>query len=374
MQAIFVETMSLGGNGPTVAVKDTIDVAGLPTRAGSRFFADAPPASRHADVVQALLDAGCRLVGKTNLHELAFGVTGINDWTGTPANPKFPNRIPGGSSSGSAVAVAAGLVDLALGTDTGGSIRVPAACCGIVGLKPSFGRISRAGVMPTRSSLDCVGPFARSVALIERAMAMLDPGFAIAERPSAWRLGVVEAPATTAVTARLQHALSAIGGRQVSVALRGMAAAFEAGIHIIAWENWQALRSAVDSPMIGPDIRKRLLAGGAVTAETLAAAEVVRLRFTEWVDRSLEELDALILPTLPAPTLNLAGIVDSTAVVGMTSLVRPFNLSGHPAITLPLAPADGYSAGLQLVGRRGGDAALCALAGAINDILETDAS
>lgn len=139
--------LDLGGDGPHVAVKDVIDIAGTPTRAGSRAFADRPAAPTHARVVQSLLDAGCRIVGKTNMHELAFGMTGVNDWTGTPVNPRYPHLVPGRSSSGSATAVAAELCDWALGTDTGDSIRVPAACCGIVGLKPTFGRLSREGLI-----------------------------------------------------------------------------------------------------------------------------------------------------------------------------------------------------------------------------------
>ncbi len=150
--AVFVATMQLGGGGPRVAVKDSIDIAGYPTRVASLAFAAAPPAVRNAAVVQALLDGGCKIVAKSNMHELAYGVTGINGYTGTPVNPRYPDRIPGGSSSGSAVAVAAGLVDFAIGTDTGGSIRIPAACCGVYGLKPTYGRISRAGVHPTTST------------------------------------------------------------------------------------------------------------------------------------------------------------------------------------------------------------------------------
>src|SRR5690606_8879821 len=150
-----VSEFLLGGSGRRVAIKDSIDIAGYPTRSGSHAFADAPPATRHAHVVQAVLDAGWQIVGKTSLHELAFGVTGINDWSGTPVNPQAPDRVPGGSSSGSAVAVAAGLADIAIGTDTGGSVRVPAACCGIAGLKPTYGRVSRIGAQPAVSSLDC---------------------------------------------------------------------------------------------------------------------------------------------------------------------------------------------------------------------------
>src|SRR6266700_6590597 len=124
--AAFVLRMELGGDGPRVGVKDSIDIAGYPTRAGSAAMASAPPALRHAAVVQALLDRGCRIVGKTNMHELAYGVTGINRWSGTPRNPRYPDRIPGGSSSGSAVAVAAGAVAGAVGAVPGGAIAAAA--------------------------------------------------------------------------------------------------------------------------------------------------------------------------------------------------------------------------------------------------------
>ena len=174
---IFVERMELGGSGPRVGVKDSIDIAGFPTRMASACLADAP---RRRSTPQSCVRSskrGCRIVGKTNMHELAYGVTGVNRWSGTPANPRAAGRVPGGSSSGSAVAVAAQLVDFALGTDTGGSIRIPAACCGVYGLKPSHGRVSRSGVHPARSTLDCVGPLARDMPMIERAMTMIDPSF-----------------------------------------------------------------------------------------------------------------------------------------------------------------------------------------------------
>jgi amidase len=154
--AVFVRPLALGGDGLSVGVKDSIDIAGYPTQAGSATLEDAPAALAHAAVVQSLLDGGCRIVGKTNMHELAFGVTGINHFTGTPINPRYPDRVPGGSSSGSAVAVALGVVDFAIGTDTGGSIRIPASCCGVYGLKPTYGRVSRAGAHPATSSLDCI--------------------------------------------------------------------------------------------------------------------------------------------------------------------------------------------------------------------------
>ena len=138
---------------------------------------DKPSATKNAEVVERILAADCQITAKTNLHELAFGITGINPVFGTAINPQYPDLIPGGSSSGSAAAVAAGLADFTLGTDTGGSIRMPAACCGVYGFKPTFNRVSRQGIHPAMSSLDCVGPFAASVAMIETAMQIIDPSF-----------------------------------------------------------------------------------------------------------------------------------------------------------------------------------------------------
>ncbi len=143
---IISQSVQKGSGKLKVMVKDTIDIQGLKTIAGSRALLEVEPAHDDAEVVKNILKADCEIIGKTNLHELAFGITGINHAFGTPINPKYPELIPGGSSSGSAAAVAAKQADFTLGTDTGGSIRMPAACCGVFGLKPTFGRVSRQGV------------------------------------------------------------------------------------------------------------------------------------------------------------------------------------------------------------------------------------
>src|SRR5206468_1634351 len=153
------------GNGPRLAIKDLIDVEGVPTTAGSKAVADAAePASKDAPLMAGARAAGVRIVGKANLHELAFGATGVNPWFGTAVNPLDPALVPGGSSSGSAVAVATDEADVAYGSDTGGSVRIPSACCGTAGLKTTHGRISLGGVWPLALSLDTVGPMARDVA------------------------------------------------------------------------------------------------------------------------------------------------------------------------------------------------------------------
>jgi amidase len=365
--AAFVLRMELGGDGPRVGIKDSIDIAGYPTRAGSAAFADAGGARHHATVVQALLDRGCRIVGKTNMHELAYGVTGINPWSGTPINPRYPDRIPGGSSSGSAVAVAAGPrgdppVDFALGTDTGGSIRIPAACCGVYGLKTSYGRISREGVHPAVSSLDCVGPFARSLTMIERAMALMDASFAPHAPPASIRLGVVNVTADPGIVATVRAALARADIASVPIDLPSLEDAYGAGLTIIGAENWAAYGHLVDGPGLGDDVRKRLLGNRSISGEALAAAERCRTIFRAEVDAALERVDALVLPTLPIVPPRLGETADARAVLRLTAFVRPFNVSGHPALSIPIATEANLPAGLQVVGRRGGDAALCAAA------------
>ncbi|KAB0651427.1 amidase [Burkholderia diffusa] len=362
----FIDTFTLGGPGPTIAIKDTIDIAGHPTRAASRALADAPPAAQHADVVRLLLDAGWQIAGKANMHELAFGMTGINDTTGTPVNPQDPTRIPGGSSSGSASLVGLGVVDAALGTDTGGSIRGPAACCGVVGLKPTFGRVSRRGVAPTDTTLDCVGPFARDVRTLAAVMAAIAPGFdpTRATAPvTGCTIAHVIADADPAIAAALDAAVRASGLRTHDVALDELPAAFAAGLAVINAETSRAFGHLVDTGKLGADLDARLRMAAQTTPAALVQAEAVRARFTAQVDAALERADVLVLPTLPALPITLQQAREGVSVIAMSSLIRPFNLSGHPALSLPLPLAGTpLKAGLQIVGRKGADEQVCAIA------------
>src|SRR3954447_19439326 len=167
--------------GPRLAVKDLIDVAGVPTTAGCKALADtADPAKTDASCLAGARAAGARIVGKANLHELAYGTSGINPWYGTPRNPIDPDHVPGGSSSGSAVAVAEDAADVAYGSDTGGSVRIPSACCGTAGLKTTYGRVSLEGVWPLAESLDTIGPMARDMAGLVLGMQLLEPDFEVA--------------------------------------------------------------------------------------------------------------------------------------------------------------------------------------------------
>jgi len=360
--AILCSVFSLGGEGPRVAVKDSIDIAGWPTRAGSAALADAPPAAVHADVVADLLAAGGHIIGKATMHELAFGVTGVNAYTGTALNPLFPDRVPGGSSSGSAAAVAAGLADIGIGTDTGGSVRIPACCCGVFGLKPTFGRVSRVGVMPAQTTLDCVGPFARDMAMLIRAMEMIDPGFTPVALGRVPVLGRMDVAASPEVLEAITHALAYAAPQVRDVTVADLDAAYAAGLAVINAETWAAVGALTDTGKVGADVAGRLIAASRTTAQDVADAEAVRARVSAAIDAALEGLDALVLPTMPDVPPRLADAADSRTAIGITALVRAFNLTGHPALSVPLRTASGLPAGLQLVGRKGADAQLCAVA------------
>ncbi|WP_277182723.1 amidase [Caballeronia sp. BR00000012568055] len=349
---------------PTIAIKDSIDIAGYATTAASRALADAAPAQKHAVVVQRLLDAGWRITGKTNMHELAFGMTGINDYCGTPVNPQDDARIPGGSSSGSASAVGLGLVDAALGTDTGGSVRGPAACCGVIGFKPTFGRVSREGVAPGFTTLDCVGPFARDMNTIIAVMEAIDPAFQGVKANA--RIGLVRVEADREISEAVERVVPS----SPSIELASMKEAFNAGLAIINAETWRAFGHLFDSGKLGADIAVRLKAASNTNDADLEAAERVRRTFTHEVDCALEHVDVLVMPTLPALPITIEAARAGTSVIAMSSLIRPFNLSGHPALTLPVPIAHSrIKAGLQIIGRKGEDEIVCAAAKQIEGIL-----
>src|SRR6201996_9304317 len=244
----WVLRLANDGQGPRLAVKDCIDVAGLPTTAGCPVVdemaepaeseaavvvapregggrpttagcpvvAEMPePAEIDAAVVASAREGGARIVGKTGLTELCWSANGVNHWSGTPVNPRDPRRLPGGSSSGSAVAVATGEADVGFGTDTGGSVRIPAACCGIAGLKTTLGRISVKGVYPLAPSLDTVGPLGADVAAVELGMRLVEPAFQVPDAPGPLVAGRIITPgagqADPAVEAAVDRALEAAG-------------------------------------------------------------------------------------------------------------------------------------------------------------------
>ncbi|MCM2131271.1 amidase [Larsenimonas rhizosphaerae] len=355
----LVHSLDLGTGPLRVVVKDSIDIAGYPTRAGCQALADAPAATQHAAIVERTLAAGYRIVGKANLHELAFGMSGLNAWTGTPDNPNFPALIPGGSSSGSAAAVAAGLADIGIGTDTGGSIRVPAACCGVYGLKPTFGRLSRRGAMPAYSSLDCVGPLSADLETLIAFMAAVDPTFRVTADDTPPSLGALEVHADPAISGAVAACLEGAGLDSSTRALPQMDEAYAAGMALINRETYIACRAWLNSGRLGADVERRLRAAAQTSDAEIREAEAVRRAFVASVDRLLEEHAVLALPTLPHFPMTRAAAEEGQQDLTVSSLVRPFNLSGHPALSLPLATDHGRPVSLQLVGRRGDDAGVC---------------
>lgn len=346
------------GNGPRVAVKDLIDVAGTPTTAGCAVLARiAQPAVVDAPCLAGLRAAGAAIVGKANLHELACGGTGVNPHFGTPANPFDATRIPGGSSSGNAVALAAGEVDVAIGTDTAGSIRTPSACCGTVGLKPTFGRVPVAGVWPLAPSLDTVGPMARDVEGVIAGMALLDPSFDAAGEPSPV-IGRVRLPdVDPAVDAAVDDLLARAEVEVVDVRLPGWGAAVDAGWAVMFHEVWHADRALyeLDAGALGADVRERLEEGRAVPAGRYEAALAHRTAWRAELATAFGRTPVLAWPTIamfptridePAPNTRRTNIV--------------VNLAGHPSLALPAPTGGPFPASVQLCGPDRSEALLCA--------------
>jgi amidase len=357
--ATWIISDSTPGTGPRVAVKDLIDMAGLPTTAGSRPVADvAVPAERDAACIaglRAAIDAGqARFVGKTNLHELAYGITGINEAFGTPVNPLDPLRMPGGSSSGSGTAVAAGEADIAYGTDTGGSIRIPAACCGITGLKTTWGRIPLDGVWPLASGLDTVGPMARDVAGVAAGMALLEPGFGVAST-SPQTVGVIALDADPLITAAIDDALRTAEFDLVPVTVPDLDQVVVASLVVLNAQAWQANKDlvAVAANQIGADVRDRLKYGRTITPAQLTEAEAVLTGWRETLDGLWQRVDALAGPTL----LGFPPLLDEVHLLWkLRALTSPVNAAGVPALALPV-PVPGREAGpvpasVQLIGPR----------------------
>lgn len=341
------------GDGPRLAVKDCIDVAGIPTGAGCPAVAEmAEPAENDAPVVAAARAAGARIVGKTALTELCWSANGVNHWQGTPINPRDPRRVPGGSSSGSAVAVAAGEADVGYGTDTGGSARIPACCCGIAGLKTTWGRISLKGVYPLAPSLDTVGPLGADLAAVETGMRLMEPSFRVppweAGRPVA-RLGVTGAEVDPAIDAAVDDALAAAQVPVTPVASRAVLdfpeALYAVGV-IIDAEGFRS--NAYLMPylnQLSPHVRRNMERGARLRGADVTAARQVKDEVAGAFGALLADYQVLVLPVLTAqpPLLGEHGFP-------MTMLTAPVNLAGLPALALPLPASGDTIAALQVIG------------------------
>jgi amidase len=359
----FITRLESSGTGPRLAVKDLIDVEGVPTTAGSKAVADsATPAERDAPCLAGARGAGARIVGKANLHELAFGATGINPWFGTAKNPLDASLVPGGSSSGSAVAVATDEADVAYGSDTGGSVRMPSACCGTTGLKTTHGRVSLEGVWPLALSLDTVGPMARDVAGVTLGMQLLEPGFTIA--PAApTSIGRFRLPNTDPeIDAAIDRALAAAEVDVVDVELPGFEGAWGAnGILLIA-EAWDADRHLVEGEApLGEDVAMRLQLGKGVDTDQRRVAGDVRKAWQAELASVFERVQVIALPTMPMFPPPIDGMPDE---LHMTTATGPINLAGIPALSLPVPTGGRLPASLQLMGPHNSEELLLA-AGAV---------
>jgi len=354
----FITRFDTSGLGVALAVKDLIDMEGVPTTAGCRAVAnEASPARTDAACLVGARSAGARIVGRTNLHELALGVTGVNPWYGTPVNPLDPRLVPGGSSSGSAVAVATHEADVAYGSDTGGSVRIPAACCGTAGLKTTWGRIPLRGVWPLAPSFDTVGPMARDVTGLVRGMELLEPGFVVADRVPV-RVGRLRVEADPSIDEAIDRVLAAAELDVSAIELpRWEAATAAAGILLVseAWETDHALVARRPGE-IGADVVGRLRIGESIDARGLASARQVKEEWDACLDEVFRRVDVVVTPTLTVFPPPLEGGEELL----MARCTLPVNLAGVPALALPVPTAGVLPASLQLIGPSHGEEMLLA--------------
>ena len=363
-------------HGAPMARKDLFDTAGVTTTAGSKILAQNVPA-RDATVVERLSAAGLVLLGKTNMHEFAFGTTSDNPHHGPARNPWDPERSPGGSSGGSAAALAAGLCAVAPGTDTGGSIRIPAGACGVVGFKPTLGRVSRRGVTPLAWSFDTVGPMARTVedvALLLNLIAGPDAedewcaarptedfsrdlergaGGLTLGVPRDWFFDGVD-PGIEAAVRDAIAVLEREGARRVEVDLPGMADAHTAHHAILAAEaaafHGPWLRERPDD--YGSDVRRGLELGQMIAAVDYVNARRVQTIVQATFRAALAVADVLVTPCLPQAPLRVGEPMSREPAVAWNRLLTPVNLAGYPAISVPCGfDGGGMPVGLQIVGR-----------------------
>jgi aspartyl-tRNA(Asn)/glutamyl-tRNA(Gln) amidotransferase subunit A len=374
-------------DGAIVGIKDLFDVAGEPTRAGSKVLADeAKPAAADAPAIRRLRRAGCVIVAKTNMTEYAFSGVGMNPHYGTPGNPADRARVPGGSTSGGAVAVADGMCEIAIGTDTGGSTRIPAALCGIVGSKPSRQRVPTEGAFPLSFSLDSIGPMARTVAdcaLADTVMAGDEPETVAPATLAGLRVGALQGLVLSSVDATVGRRYPAVldrlarAGVQVSdqklTLIDAMVEVNSLG-GLAPPEAFMIHRDRIKrrGDDIDPNVRARIARGGDMSAADYVYSQRRRAELIHTMDAALADYDAFVWPTTPIVAPIMTEMEDAKVfsannmlLLRNTNIVNFFDLC---AISLPL-PGDGLPCGLMLVGRNGADGRLLQIAAAVERLL-----
>ena len=363
--------------GSRFGVKDLFHVSGYPTSMGQPVLAALlGTQTKTAPVVKALLDAGAVMAGKTVCDEFAFSMTGDNAHYGAPLNGAAPLRIAGGSSSGSASAVSNRMVDFALGTDTGGSVRAPASHCGLVGLRPTHGRVSLADGLPLAPSLDTCGWFARDIQLFKRVGNVLMDADTkplpaqprLMSPTDLWSLATEPALSVLDVAKRRVNAVLG-GDRPVTVVLEDIEEMYWAFRYIQgkeAWESWGTFIGQY-APTMGSAVAERMNWSATVTAEQASSATAFRQRFTAHVESLLDDDGVLVMPTMPdiAPLKSTSEREIEDYRNRAIRMLCVSGLSGLPQISLPLASRDGAPLGLSLLGPRGSDQSLIALSARI---------
>lgn len=374
-------------HGSVVSIKDLIDIAGQPTTAGSQVLND-NIATADAPVITRLRDAGAVIIGKTNLHEFALGTTCEDSGFGPVRHPLDPSRSPGGSSGGSAVAVATGMSAMSVGSDTGGSIRIPASACGIVGLKPSVNDVPKAGVIPLSTTFDHVGPLTRTVedaATMWRVLAARPADIVAPPDIKTLKFAVLDGDFVSSLEAPVReafersiHLLRQAGAHIESRSLAATATILDVYVRVVLSEAaaWHAQYLDSRGEKYRPVVRGRLLAGRNFTAVDYLSARESCDAFRVSVDLALHGIDALLLPTLPilAPALGQEELIIGGARVpvraAMLRNTQLFNMTGHPAISLPMRMPDGVlPAGLEIVGGLNQTSTLLAIAATCEKII-----
>jgi amidase len=362
--------------GLTFAAKDLFDVAGHGTSAGNPdWLRTHEPARANAWAVQALLDAGATLTGKTITDELAYGLTGRNFHYGAPINAAAPDRITGGSSSGSASLVSGRAVDLALGSDTGGSVRIPASYCGIFGFRPTHGRIPTAGVVDLARSFDTVGWFARDASLMERIGRILLRSDAPPSSPTKLLIGedlfaLADREVAAAVKPALDRAVRAIGRSETVKVFRGDPVQWREAFRLLqSREAWEADGPwiARTKPKFGPDVQERFDFASKVQDDDLVGPRSVREEVTAHMAGLLADRAVLCLPTSPVPAPRRDASLETLGDVRVRTMAMTCiaGLARLPQITVPAGMVDGAPVGFSLIGARDSDMMLLAMARAI---------